>query len=149
MHKQKPGIFETLPANISCFPRRLQRNNFCLSRPLEDILKTYLQYVFMKYLQEVLQDVFKTFSRRLQDVFARRLAIMSWRRLGRQKNITLKTSWRRFEDVFSTSSPRRMFARHFSVYIYNLWYYPLKLVSMDFPVLIKWFFVHERNSIGS
>ena len=46
----------------------------------------------------VFQDVFKTFPRRLQDVFARRLAIMSSRRLGRQKNVTLKTS-----------SPRRMF----------------------------------------
>ena len=35
---------------------------------------------------------------------------MSSRRLGRQKNVTLKTSSRRLQDVFSTSSPRRMFA---------------------------------------
>ena len=69
-------------------------NTFRLPRPLED--------VFLKRLQDVLQDVFKTFSRRLEDVFARGLAIMSSRRLGRQKNVT--------EDVFSTSSPRRMFA---------------------------------------
>ena len=41
-------------------------------------------------------------SRRLQDVFARRLAIMFSRRLGRQKNVTLKTS----EDVFKNSSVR-------------------------------------------
>ena len=60
----------THSANISCFPRGL-----------EDVFKTYLQYVLLKRLQEV----FKTLSRRLQDVFARRLAIMSSRRLGRQK----------------------------------------------------------------
>ena len=52
--------------------------------------------------------------RRLQDVFAirllktssRGLAILSWRRLGRQKNVTLKTLY----DVFSTSPPGQMFA---------------------------------------
>ena len=59
-------------------------NTFRLPRPLVD--------VFLKRLQDVLQDVFKTFSRRLEDVFARGLAIMSSRRLGRQKNVTLKTS---------------------------------------------------------
>ena len=32
------------------------------------------------------------------------------RRLERQKNVTLKTSWRGLQDVFSTSSPRRIFA---------------------------------------
>ena len=56
---EKP--WQIIPANISCFPRRLQRNTF-------------------------------HFLRRLQDVFARRIAIMSSRRLGRQKNVTLKTS---------------------------------------------------------
>ena len=56
------------PANISCFPRRLQRNTFRLPRRLQDVFKTYLRYVFLKHLQDVLQDVFKTFSRRLQDV---------------------------------------------------------------------------------
>ena len=88
------------PANISCFPRRLQRNTLRLPRRLEDIF----------------QDVFKASSRHLQDVFARRLAIMSSRRfeetsrrLGRQKNVTLKTSSRRLQDVFSTSWPRGMF----------------------------------------
>ena len=73
--------------------RRLQRNTFRLPRPLEDVFKTHLQYVFLKRLQ----DVFKTCLRDvlqlcLQDVFASRLAIMSSRRLGRQKNVTLKTS---------------------------------------------------------
>ena len=77
--------------------RRLQRNTFRLPRRLQDVFKTYLQYVFLKRLQDVFktfsrrlqdvfQDVFKTFSRRLQDVFqdvfktaSRRLAIMSSR----------------------------------------------------------------------
>ena len=36
--------------------RRLQCNTFRLPRPLEDVFKTYLQYVFLKRLQ----DVFKT-----------------------------------------------------------------------------------------
>ena len=34
---------------------------------------------------------------------------MSSRRLGRKKNVTLKTSSRRLQDVFSTFWPRRMF----------------------------------------
>ena len=59
-------------------------------KSLQDVLKTCLQDV----LQLCLQDVFK----------------MSSRRLGRQKNVTLKRSSRRLQDVFSTFSPRRMFA---------------------------------------
>ena len=70
----------------------------------QDVFKTYLQYVFLKRLQDVLQDVFKTFSRRLQDVFqdvfktclqdVLQLCLQdvfktSSRRLGRQKNVTL------------------------------------------------------------
>ena len=42
----------------------------------QDVYKT-----FSRRLQDVFQDVFKTSSRRLQDVFARSLAIMSSRRL--------------------------------------------------------------------
>ena len=70
--------------------RRLQRNTFRLPRPLQDVFKTCLQDV----LQLCLQEVFKTSSRRLE----------------RQKNVTLKTSWRCLQYVFNTSSPRRMFA---------------------------------------
>ena len=70
-------------ANISCFPRRLQRNTFRLPRRLQDVFAIRLP---------------KTSSRRLQDV------------LEEKKNVTLKTSSRRLQDVFSTSSPRRMFA---------------------------------------
>ena len=63
-----------------------------------------MQYVLQKRLQDVFQGVFKTclqgsFKENvlqlcLEDVFK-----TSWRRLGRQKNVTLKMS-----------SPRRMFA---------------------------------------
>ena len=68
------------PANISCFPRRLQdvlaiRLPKTSSRRLQDVFKA-----FSRHLQDVFQDVFKTSSRRLQDEFARRLAIMSSRR---------------------------------------------------------------------
>ena len=75
--------------------------------------KAYLQYVFLKCLEDVLQDVFKTFSRRLQDVFqdvfktclqdVLQLCLQDVfktpsRRLGRQKNVTPKTSWRRLHQ---------------------------------------------------
>ena len=98
--------------------RRLQRNTFRLPRRLEDVLKTYLQDV----LQLCLPDVFKTSSRRL----------------GRQKNVTLKTSSRRLQDVFSTFSPRRMFAgqvvdiwfpsfRCYLIHLFTLIQYTLKI----------------------
>ena len=54
------------PANISCFPRRLQRNTFHLPRRVQDVFAIRLP---------------KMSSRRLQDVFARPIAIMSSRRL--------------------------------------------------------------------
>ena len=89
-------------------------------RRREDTLKTYLQYIFLECLQDVFKTSFKMSSRRLsrclQDVFARRPAIMSSRRLGRQKNVTLKTSWRLLQDVFSTSSPRQMFAGSIDIF---------------------------------
>ena len=78
----------TCPANISCFPRRLQ-----------DVLKTSLRRI----CNTSSYNVFKTSSRRLprhfQDVFAKGLAVMSSRRLGRQKKCYT-------EDVFKTSSVR-------------------------------------------
>ena len=65
---------------------------FRLPRRLQDIIKTYLQYVFQKSLQDVFkitsQDVFKTFSRHLI----------------REKML----HWRRLQDVFKTSPPRRL-----------------------------------------
>ena len=116
----------SFPANISCFPRRLENVFSVTLFVFQDVLKTFWRRI---------QDVFairlpKMPSRRLQDVFARRIAIMSSRRLGRQKNVTLKTSWRLLEDVFSTSSPRRMFAGK----VQNLFYH---LYSIFNKVLIK------------
>ena len=71
----------------------------------------------------VFQDVFKTSSRRLQSKnfrlhFPIRLPKTSSRRLARHLqdvfktscNYVFKASSRRLQDVFSTSSPRRMFA---------------------------------------
>ena len=79
------------------------------SRRLEDVFKTCLQNVFHKCLEEV----FKMSSRRLREMYSRRvcktsssrrfqdvfktsswrcLAVMSWRRLEKEKNATLKTS---------------------------------------------------------
>ena len=87
------------------------------SRRLQDVFEIRLP----KRSSRRLQDVFKTFSRRpprrLQDVFKTCLLDVlqlclqdvfktSWK----TKNVTLKTSSRSLQDVFSTSSPRRMFA---------------------------------------
>ena len=111
---------------------------FRLPRRLQDVFKTCLQDLFQRRLLNVfarrLQDVFNTSSRRyprrlqdffetssrcicktpssrrLQDVSVRRLLQDVFKSLERQKNVTLKTSSIRLQDVFSTSSSRRMFA---------------------------------------
>ena len=57
-----------------------------------------------------LQDVFKTFSRRLLRCLSDVLQLCLQDVLEDKKNVALKTSSRRLQDVFSTSSPRRMFA---------------------------------------
>ena len=82
-----------IPANISCFPRRLQRNTFRLPRRLEDVFKTYLQYVFLKRLQ----DVFKSLRRRLQDV-------LSWKTKKCCPEDFLKSSSRRLQYVFTKTN---------------------------------------------
>ena len=80
----------------------------------QDVLKTLFSVTIFglsRCLQEFfarrLQAVFKTSSRfllrRLLQVVLRtslrwRLAIMPWRRLWRQKNVTVKTSWRRLHQ---------------------------------------------------
>ena len=64
------------------------------------------------------QDLSKTSWRRLPKTSSRRLAIplqdvlktSSGRVCKTPCNYVLKTTWRRLEDVFSTPSPRRMFA---------------------------------------
>ena len=69
----------------------------------QDVFKTYLQYVFLKSLQDVFQDVFKTSSKTSSRHVCKTFCCY-----------VFKTSWKtkKFytEDVFSTSSPRRMFA---------------------------------------
>ena len=75
-----------------------------------------LRKMSLRRIQDVssrgLQDVFKTC---LQDVFkmssTRRLKNTSWRCLGRQKNVRLKTSSAHLQHVLNTSSPRKMFVR--------------------------------------
>ena len=65
-----------IPANISCFPRRLQRNTFRLPRCLQDVF----------------QDVFKTSSRRVCKTSCNYVFKTSSRHLGRLKNVTLQKS---------------------------------------------------------
>ena len=91
----------------------------------QDVFK-YLQYVFLKRLQNVfktssrrlarrLQGIFKTYSRhparRLQDAFntsSRRVCKTScnyvFKTSRRQKNVTLKTSSRRLQYVFTKTN---------------------------------------------
>ena len=84
-------------------------------RSLHDVFKTFPRR-FWHILQEVfktcLQDVFfKTSSRRLQKTSCSYILKKSKKKIWRQRNVTLNTSSRPPEDVFSTSSPRRMLAR--------------------------------------
>ena len=110
------GINKLLKIISSCFTSLKLRKNFekysipskhsFWWRCLENVLKTSFVFAFRGRLQDVLfktnifvlairlQDVFKTFSRRLQDVLQKRLQDI------------FKTSSRRFEDVFKTSSRR-------------------------------------------
>ena len=91
--RQRLWMIYGFPANISCFPRRL-----------EDVFSVTL-FVFQDALAIRLP---KTSSRRLQDMFARRLAIMSSRRVCKTPcNYVFKTSWKTkkcyTEDVLKTS----------------------------------------------
>ena len=100
----------------------------CAPRRLQDVFKTS-----SRRLPRRLQNVFKTSSRRVCKTSCNYVFKTSSRRLGRQKNVTLKTSSRRLQDVFSTSSPRRMFAGMFVLskwYIYNLAYQERKLYKL-------------------
>ena len=66
---------------------RLQRNNFCLSRGLQDVLKTFCK--------EVLKASWRNLTRRLEDVLEDE-KLLRWRRL----EDVLKTC---LEDVFKAS----------------------------------------------
>ena len=81
-----------IPANIFCFPRRLQDvfsvSIFRLSRRLQDVFAIRLP---------------KTSSRRFQDHFARRLQDI-FKTSYKTKNVTLKTSSRCLQDVFTKTN---------------------------------------------
>ena len=89
-----------------------------LSRLLQDAFARRLPGLLKVVLKMCLQDFFlKTSSRCLQDFFKKtsrkQVLKTTWRRLQyvleEKKNVTLKTSSRRFQDVFNTSWPKRMF----------------------------------------
>ena len=68
---------------------------------LHKIFKTSSRHVFKTFSRHAFMS-----SRRFQDMSSRRLqpnnfssSKTSWRRLGRRKNVTLKTCWRRVQEV--------------------------------------------------
>ena len=87
--------------------RRLQDMS---SRRLQDMSSRHLQDMSSRRLQDMssrrLQDVFSVtifrLPKRLQDVLQHVFKTSS-RRLGRRKIVTLKTCWRRLQDVFKTN----------------------------------------------
>ena len=119
------------PANISCFPRRLQG-------VFQDVFSVTLL---------VFQGVLKTSSKRFQDVFAISLRKTSSRRL----QDIFKTSWKTkkcyTEDVFSTSSPRRMFAGLASMKMITelIVFYFLKLQFMVVIKMINFVFFYQYS----
>ena len=80
---------------------------FWLPRRLQDFFRTCLQDVFQSYVCE-------TSSRCLQEVFretsCKHVLKTSWKRKRCYAEDDFRTSWRRFQQVFNTSSPRQMFA---------------------------------------
>ena len=85
--------------------RGLQRNTFRLPRRLKDVFKTYLQYVFLKRLENVFKTTSKRLSRRIQDIF--KTCLQHVFQLCLQD---VKTSWKTkkcyTKDVFKASSIR-------------------------------------------
>ena len=104
-------VFKTSSRRFQEVFARILPNMF--SRCLQNIFKTSLQDVFKIFSRRFLDVFLKIFSKRLQDILQTRLEYVlktSWRRLGRQKFVELKTSSRCLQGVFNTSSPRPMFA---------------------------------------
>ena len=64
-----------------------------------DLLNTHFFKTCSALQFFVFQDVFKTFSRCLCKTFSWRLCKTFSRRLGRRKLFTLKTCWRRLQDM--------------------------------------------------
>ena len=104
----------TFPKNISCFRihrRRLQCNIFLASKTSS----RFLQDVFTRRLPKTSSSyICKTSSRCLQEVFretsCKHVLKTSWKRKSCYAEDDFRTSWRRFQQVFNTSSPRQMFA---------------------------------------
>ena len=81
-------------------------------RSLQDVFAWRLQDIF-KMFWDIFQDVFKSSTEDALQLCLEEVKEKKWR----QKNVTLNTSSRPLEDVFSASSPRRMFARsHLEVF---------------------------------
>ena len=85
----------------------------------QDLFKTYLQYVFLK----LLQGVFKASSRRVCKTSCNYIFKTSSRRLGRQTNVTLKTSWRRLhQDECLLGECKSFNCRKKNVLIIAIWW---------------------------
>ena len=84
---------------------------FHLPRRLQDVFKSCLQDLFQRRLQDVFKTSSKTSSRRICKTSSlRHLAIMSSRRPQDVLKDNKMLCWGRVQNVFSTSSSRRMFA---------------------------------------
>ena len=90
-----------------------------------------------------LQDVFKTFRRRLQNVFkisSRRLAKTSSRHLQKVFKTSWKTSLRHLQDVFKMHHPVKLFLltrlwEAFNTLLINLWsVYKICKRDKNFPI---------------
>ena len=78
-------------AHLTC---QISQQTFLVFQDVFKISWKRLQRNIFLSPKTCLQDVFKTSS-------WTRLSIISWRRLGRQKNVTLKTSSRRLQYAFT------------------------------------------------
>ena len=122
------SVSSTDPGKPLLFPKT---SSAWQSFVFQDVFNTYLQNVLQKRLREVFQtssqDVFKTFSRRLQDVFqtsSRRVKTCLQDVFFKK---TPKTSSRHLQDVFSTSLQTRNFAGT----LHKKWTFLLKSCSVN------------------
>ena len=83
--------------NISCFPRRLQRKNFLSSKTSRRRPQDVIIIRLPKMSSRRLEDVVKTFSKRLQDVFQDIFKTCL-------QDIFFKTSLRCLQDLFKKTS---------------------------------------------
>ena len=117
-------------------------------RRLEDVFKMFLQDVLKMYDQDdyvgLDQDVFKTSS---EDVWVRRI-FLSW---SKHLGDVLKTSSkdedeRRLEDVFRTSSSRRMFAGLMAKRFFNSPSVLLNFPWIELQMLLNCCLLHKTLS---